>query len=265
MYRFLLRPRWLAFHAIVLAAVVLMVFLSLWQWGRLQDRREFNAEVGARTSEPLVEIERVVTAAVDPDAVQWRAVRITGEYLGDEQVIIVNRSQNGAAGVNVVTPMTMTDGRLLLVNRGFVPEGEPVPSAPTGVVIVDGRLGVSQERQLGGLTDPPGERMEFQRLDIDRIAEQLPRSVAPVSLDLRVSSPDQGTPPFPVPDPELDEGPHLSYAVQWAIFSLAVAIGWVLAVRRSIATRRRALSAAVGRTPQDSPPPASDAATTAPS
>jgi hypothetical protein len=38
--------------------------------------------------------------------------------------------------------------------------------------------------------------------------------------------------------PDLSEGSHRSYAVQWFIFALAVAVGWVLAVRKSIATRR---------------------------
>ena len=46
--------------------------------------------------------------------------------------------------------------------------------------------------------------------------------------------------PVPVPPPTLDEGPHLSYAVQWFIFAAAVLLGWVLAVRRSIAAHRRA-------------------------
>ena len=37
--------------------------------------------------------------------------------------------------------------------------------------------------------------------------------------------------------PTLDEGPHLSYTIQWFIFSICVIVGWVLAVRRSMAMR----------------------------
>ncbi len=44
--------------------------------------------------------------------------------------------------------------------------------------------------------------------------------------------------PQPVARPELSEGSHLSYAVQWFLFSCAVAVGWVLAVRHSIGTRK---------------------------
>ncbi len=58
-------------------------------------------------------------------------------------------------------------------------------------------------------------------------------------LDLIASDPPtEGDYPTPVPPPELSEGPHLSYAMQWFIFAAAVVVGWVLAVRRSIRTRR---------------------------
>ena len=55
-----------------------------------------------------------------------------------------------------------------------------------------------------------------------------------------VSSEPAETGPFPQPVavPELTEGPHLSYAVQWFIFAAAVGVGWVLAVRKSINDRR---------------------------
>ena len=257
MYRFLLRPRWIAFHLLVLLAIVAMVNLGFWQWSRLQERKDFNSEVRERSAQPIAEIGTLVGLSTVPADVEWRAVRVVGEYLADEQVIIVNRSQNGAAGSDVVTPLTLEDGSLLLVDRGFVPLDEPVPAPPTGVVIVEGRLRTSQQRTLGQLSDPTDRDLpQFQRIDIDRIAQQLPRSVAPVYLDLRTSKPDQGTPPYPVPDPELTEGPHLSYMFQWFIFSAFAAVGWVFAVRHSAAKRRKAANAAAVSEPIPAEPSA---------
>jgi cytochrome oxidase assembly protein ShyY1 len=67
--------------------------------------------------------------------------------------------------------------------------------------------------------------------------------VAPFYLDLIDSIPPiADTAPLPTPLPTLDDGPHLSYAVQWFIFSIAVVVGWVLAVRKSIDSRRRQLA-----------------------
>lgn len=277
MYRFLFKPKWLGFHVLVLALIVLMINLGFWQKHRLEDRREFNAEVRARSSEPIVPVEDVVTDDTDPADVQWRTVTATGTYLADEQVVIVNRAQGGVTGVNVVAPLELDDGRLVLINRGFVPDTQPVPAPATGVVEVTGRLRETQQRSLGGLTEADGELTELFRIDIPRLAEQLPAAVLPVYVDLLGAEPDQGALPIPLPDPELSEGSHLSYMVQWWIFSACAAVGWVLAVRRSIRQHRTdvakaaagadggdgAVSEPGGRTPPGSPSPADDAATTA--
>jgi len=264
MYRFLLRPRWIAFHLLVILAIVVMVNLGFWQLHRLQERKDFNSEVRERSSQSIEDVGVLVTASTVPADVEWRAVRAIGEYLADEQIVIVNRSQSGAAGYEVVTPMTLADGSLLLVDRGFVPLDEPVPAPPAGAVIVEGRLRAPERRTLGQLSDPAeGVLTEMHRIDIDRISEQLPRTVAPVYLDLRTSTPDQGTPPYPVADPELSEGPHLSYMIQWFIFSICVAVGWVFAVRHSVAKRRKAAAAAAAASETDAGlEPVSDSAPT---
>lgn len=262
MHRFLLRPRWLLFHAVVAVGVVGMVMLGFWQRNRLEERQAFNAVVEARASEPAAPVEQVVGppgAEADPTAIDWRSVTASGRYLADEQIVIVNRSQGGQAGVNVVTPLELADGRLLIVNRGFVPgAGNEVPMPPDGAVELLGRLRQSQTRGFGGLSDPEGELTEMQRIDIERMAEQLPAAPVPVYLDL--VDPDQQL-PVPIPAPVLDEGPHLSYMFQWWFFAACAAAGWVVAVRRSIRTNR--LNAAGERTAQGSPSPDEPASTTA--
>jgi cytochrome oxidase assembly protein ShyY1 len=129
----------------------------------------------------------------------------------------------------------------VLVNRGFVPLGTAPPPPPTGTVDVVGTVRPSQGRRTGELTDSGLAVTEVRRIDIDQLAPQLPGEVAPVYLDLVSSEPPvQSTDPAPVPPPELSEGNHLSYAGQWLIFAVCVAIGWVFAVRRSIRSRRSA-------------------------
>lgn len=238
MYRFLLSPRWLAFHLLVVAVIVAMVNLGFWQLRRLDERQAFNERVRERIDMAPLPLVDVLGPADDPAAVEWRSVEATGTYLGDEQVAIVNRSQGGRAGQHVATPLELADGRLLIVDRGFVPLGADAPAPPPGEITVVGRLHPSQERRRGQLSDPEGERAEFQRIDLDRLAAQLPAPVVPAYVDLVSSDPSQGPSPVPTELPELSEGPHLSYAVQWFIFAVCVAAGWVLAVRHSVRTRR---------------------------
>lgn len=240
MYRFLLRPRWLAFHLLVVTAIIVMINFGFWQLRRLDERQQFNALIEARYDEPPVPIGDLLTPDTDPDDVSWRPVLLEGTYLTDRSILVVNRSQNGRAGVNAVAPLELDDGTIVLVNRGFVPLTFEVPPAPSEPVEATARLRPSEVRRLGQLSDPAaGALDEVQRIDLDRLDEQFDGRLAPVYVDLIESTPAEPELfPEPVIAPDLSEGNHLSYAVQWFVFALAVAVGWVLAVRRSISTRR---------------------------
>jgi len=235
MYRFLLRPKWIAFHLLCLLGVVLMVNLSMWQFGRLSERREFNSEVRQRSALETVNISELDLS--DPLAVQWRSAGAIGTYDPSEQVLILNRSQNGVAGLNVVTPLILDDGRAILVNRGFIGLSETPPSAPLGTVRVLGTVQISEQRTSGQATQASGEQSEFFRLDIARIEQQIDYELLPVALVAKASEPGEGPTIAPISPPELSQGPHLSYAIQWLIFSIAVIVGWVLAIRKSLANR----------------------------
>ncbi|HWL43158.1 MAG TPA: SURF1 family protein [Ilumatobacter sp.] len=246
MYRFLLRPKWIGFHLLVVVGIVTMVNLGFWQLRRLDQRRDSNATIEARYDAPPLALDALVDPRLtDPqhrtfDAVEWRPVDAHGTYLDDASILIVNRSQGGRAGENVVTPLSLPDGRILLVNRGFVPLTGDVPEAPRGSVTVTGRLHTTERRRTGQLSDPAVGALELaQRVDIDRLAAQFDAPLVPMYIDLIESVPPEAGPfPEQVQQPDLSEGSHLSYAVQWFVFSSAVAVGWVLAVRHSVSARR---------------------------
>lgn len=235
MYRFLFRPKWIAFHLLCLLGVVLMVNLALWQFHRLDERQTFNSEVRERSSLAVVDLSSLDIS--DPSAVEWRPAGAKGTYLVDEQVLILNRSQGGIAGMNVVTPLLLDDGRAVMINRGFISLNATPPAAPTGVVKVVGTLRATEERTTGQATEAKGDITEFFRLDIGRLQQQIEPELLPVALVAEVSEPAENSSLTPVSPPELTSGPHLSYAIQWLIFSIAVIVGWILAVRKSIANR----------------------------
>jgi cytochrome oxidase assembly protein ShyY1 len=240
MYWFLLRPKWIGFTLGIVLLIVVMINLGFWQLRRLDQRRETNAAVEARYDLAPQPLDSVLTPGTDPDDVQWRPVIAVGTYRPDGTVHIVNRSQNGFAGDNIVVPLDLGDGRVLLVNRGFLPLGEDVPPPPSGEVAVTGRLRPSQTRHFAQLSDPStGTLTEAQRLDIARLQQQVDGELVDMYVDAVTSSPADSPALEPVIKPDLSEGPHLSYAVQWFIFSVCAAVGWVLAIRHSAAKRRR--------------------------
>ena len=244
MLRFLLRPRWIGFHLLVAAAIALMANLGVWQLHRLDERRAFNATVIERSEGPAVPFDDVLadlrSGAVEPDGVEWRRVTLSGTYLPD-QVIEFNNSQGGRAGDDVLTAIRTGGDATVIVNRGFVPLGTDLPAAPTGEVEVLGYVRPSESRERGSLSDAEGDGplTEVRRIDVGLLARQLPGDVAPVYVQLVAARPEVGVgDPEPVTPPELGEGPHLSYAIQWFTFALAVGVGWALAVRRSVRQRR---------------------------
>jgi surfeit locus 1 family protein len=85
-----------------------------------------------------------------------------------------------------------------------------------------------------------------RRIDLPLISEIVGLDIAPVYIDFIASQPAAASPPIPVPAPNLSGGPpHVSYAVQWVVFSICAVVGWVFAIRRSLRTRKRVAAAAV--------------------
>jgi cytochrome oxidase assembly protein ShyY1 len=237
-YRFLFSPKWIAFHLLVLVVVVTMINLAFWQLRRLDERRDFNSQVRANTNQPIASFDDVMAESPDPSAVDWRRVRVGGTYVPDHQFLVVNRSQNGDTGRNVVDALQLADGSLLLVNRGFVPAADEVPPPPQGPVEVVGRLRVSERRQTGQPADESSDTLtEIRRIDLDVLSKQFDANLQPMYAEQLESTPADDAELQPIVAPTLDNGPHLSYTIQWFIFSVCVIVGWVLAVRRSIGLR----------------------------
>lgn len=244
MYRFLISPRWIALHVVIGALVALMVNLGFWQLHRLDERKSVNAQVTEHLATPVADLSVIVTLNDDQSELEWRLVRLTGTYIDDEMVLIVNRSQNGAAGRDIVMPLTLADGRKVLINRGFIPLTVDIPPTPTSEVTVVGHLRPSQKRSALGAIDPSeGTLAEMQRIDISRIDQQTTGSLEPMYVQLVESTPPE-TVLSMVPLPELTNGPHLSYAFQWFFFSAVALFGWIFVVRRKISEASRATTSA---------------------
>ena len=267
MYRFLLRPLWILSHLFVIACVVAFVNLGFWQLRRLDERRAHNAEVEAAVAEAAVPLDQLVPAGVDAteadvDAVAYRPALAQGTYRADQQVLVSNRSYEGAPGWWVLTPLVQDDGTAVVVNRGWVPfsytEDGPWTDfePPAGRVTVQGLVRAPQVRSTGALVAGPQDAEEgvlrsLARVDVGRLQQQVDESLLPLYLELDAQEPAQsGELPIPVPDPELSEGPHLGYAGQWFLFAALTCIVYPLLLRRR-AHRRHEGEMAVEPGPPD--------------
>jgi surfeit locus 1 family protein len=246
---------------LVIAAVCIR--LGVWQLARLTERRAENARIAAGIGGAPVEME-----AVGADSSRSRAlrVRLRGTFDFDNEIVLVNRSRDGAPGVNILTPVKLA-GRdtAVVVNRGWVysPDGSTVDllrwreaPAATGTAYVSW-LPVIGTAPTGGLRPgEPGSSTPARRVTRaarNQIAGALPYPIAPYQLILldTAAIDDAGaayggtgagplgteaavdrTRPVRIPLPALDEGPHQSYAVQWFAFAAIALVGTAAIARK---------------------------------
>jgi len=250
-YRFLFTRRWIVASVVVLVAVVAMVTLGLWQLRRHDEVTSSNDRVRSRLTLPVALVDEVLTSGVDPDDAVYRRVEATGRFDTSQEVMLDNRSNQGRAGKHLLTPLVTQDGRALIVDRGWIPLDLSSEQATgvrplSGTVRVVGVLFSSERKGAFGPTIPTQGRVTaVPRVDVARLAQQLPYPAFPLYLRIVSQSPPQpGELPIPPGLPVLDDGPHLSYAVQWFLFAtVALAVFGALARREARWKATRAPSA----------------------
>jgi len=234
--RALTRPVALLSHAIVLSVVAILMTLGQWQLERLDQVRTTNARLTERSSAPAVDVSDLLRdGTLDAEEAEFRRVTATGVFRPEEEVLQRNRIQRGLQGLDVLTPLDLGDGLTLLVRRGWVPttmDSPPVleASPPDGTVTISGILERSVAQPTFGARDPDtGIILRVFHPDTERLDRQMTGRLLPVVLRMD-ALPDASAVTLPVaPEPPgLDEGSHLSYAVQWHLFGLLALIAYVL-------------------------------------
>jgi surfeit locus 1 family protein len=168
-------------------------------------------------------------------------VRLNGRYDGAHQFLLDNMSHQGQVGYQVLTPLQLSDGRTVIVNRGWIAGGAsrrqlpdvrldaPYPEQPTGRLDDLPVAGIA----LGHVAPPPGpawpKRTSFPTMADLSAALGLPLQSRQLLLD-------PAAPLGYVRDWHVGGmGParHLSYALQWWAFAgLALGLYVYMNIRR---------------------------------
>lgn len=228
--------------AFVLAMCGVCVRLGFWQLDRLEQRRARNHALETAQRMPVLDYDSATAAAIErePGLFVNRRLRATGSYDASGEVVLRGRANEGSPGVHLVTPLVAAGvPQALLVNRGWAPS----PDAAT----VDARrfaepgartvIGVLQEiprgTNRGGEPARSGSATTYRRLDLDVLRRIEPRPIVRLYLQqLPDSASPPARPPVRVPLPEMGNGPHLSYAVQWFSFAAIGVIGLIVVFLR---------------------------------
>ncbi len=207
------------------------VRLGAWQLDRLQQRRARNAQVRAARERPAVEAR----AGLPADSAASRRVHAAGRYDYAHQRLWRARSYEGVPGVALVTPLRLADGSAVFVDRGWAP-------SPDAAHVDERAYREPDTADVLGL----GFRAPRGRGDVDPVAlrDSLPYPVLPFILQQLPPAPGVSRPLPPGlirwPPPPLDDGPHLSYAIQWFCFAVIILVGSVVLLGKSRGTGREA-------------------------
>jgi cytochrome oxidase assembly protein ShyY1 len=241
-YRFLITRRWLGYAALTLAAAAVMVLLGFWQLDRFHLRTAINNRIDAGASGTAVPLTEVMTTPAGPagsigpappESVRWTRVEVSGRYDRGREVLVRGRTVDGSVGFEVLTPLMLTDGGAVLVDRGWVAPADggalvapSVPAAPGGAVTVVGRLRPPESR--GTKPELIAGHLETRRITPHSIATVLPYPL----YDAYVGVDETATGLTPVPPEKENALQNGGYVLQWWLFAAGALFGFGYLARR---------------------------------
>jgi surfeit locus 1 family protein len=227
------KAKTVAFIIVSILLAALFIRLGFWQLDRLAERRARNADLSSRFSEPVVAFERL------QDTLGYRRATLAGVLDYANEILFTGRSRNGSPGVYILTPVRRTgNDTAVIVLRGWVyaPDAATIDQAawresrPTF-------QGYVHPLQSSGPSAPSAAAdRKVRSLSLVGIQRIVPYPIAPLYLVAQDSGSEHT--PVRLPAPAFDNGPHLSYAIQWFCFA-AIAIGGAAIVAfRGLESRR---------------------------
>ena len=214
-----------SFIAILLCALCLVA--ANWQFHRGVLRHANNQKIIDNTSLPTIPINQVI----DFSKSEWRTVTITGTFDSNHQVLLRNRyNSEGKYGYEFLT-LFKSENLQFWVDRGWVAAGATasarpaIPSTPSYAIDITGRIRMDNSLPRGSFFALPAKGNLISSWN-------LKSKVRTTDYYLDLIAGENVTPVVPAQLPELSDGPHMAYALQWLFFAGLIIYGRFLIRRR---------------------------------
>ncbi|MFZ2987117.1 SURF1 family protein [Ideonella sp.] len=232
------RTRRLLVLLATLAGMAVTARLGFWQLDRAAQKLALETSVASQSGQAAVTNATLAVSEAEAQSQWQRPVRLQGVWLSEATVYLDNRQMRGRPGFFVLTPLLLTSGDAVLVQRGWVPRDQldrtrlPAVLTPTGMVTVAGRVvpWPSQLTELGA--DVPGPIQ--QNIDRGQLGERIQMSLRPLSV-VELPGVTDGPSSAPGakaaadgllrdwPQPASGVHKHYGYAAQWFVFCAMMA------------------------------------------
>jgi surfeit locus 1 family protein len=230
------RPR-LAPMLFTVPIVLVCAALGVWQIQRLHWKEGLIAQREAALNAPPVAPPQTLPEA---RALEFHPVVDDGVFLNDKEIYLNAIGPKGGAGFDVLTPLREAGGRIIFVDRGFVPTelNDPAKRAggqPAGTVRVGGLLRLAPEHKPNWFVpDNRPDRGDWFWVDLAAIgrADGL-ANVAPFYIEADATPNPGGWPKGGAALPELPNH-HLQYAITWFLLAVAAIVIYLLSEHRAM-------------------------------
>ena len=209
---------------VALLLVLLCLWAAQWQYHRGVDRHARNTLIVDQSQLPAVELNQLTG---NVDSFEWRAISIQGSFDDKNQILLRNRYNEGVYGFEQLT-LFIFDQRKIWVDRGWIKAGSNATVPPQlqqtndESVRITGRLRLDSSLPQGKFfaVSNNAQRDLVSQLDARKGIQTEDFYVDLISVSDTAMSPD-----VPVELPELSDGPHMAYALQWIFFGALVIYG----------------------------------------
>lgn len=232
--------RWVGWLILASLFAIACVFLSQWQFAR---RGEAVAKIDLvlqNYSQAPVPLEELVEKDNFDRSLEWRPVVLTGEFLAEKAHLVRNRPLNGQPGFLQVIPFQLSSGKLVLVETGWLPTGSDL-GAPSNIPLPSG-----DEQSISARLRPTEPELgrdapegQLATISATALADKTGLALE-TSFYLRLAQPYSSDAPKLLLRPELTEGNHLSYALQWILFALMGFAALIWAIRQELQFKKAA-------------------------
>lgn len=232
--KFLLRPGWIgAILLVTVFSTLCFTLLAPWQFGRneqAQNRNEAIQESFHAAPRPLTE---VLPGNRPPDeSTEWSKVTFRGRYLPEGETLAWMRTVQGEPAIEVLTPFRLDNGTTVLVDRGYLrpvngTEAPDYAAPPPGTVELTARVHTDEVDSKNRPTfQRHGHRWTYA-INAGTVSDGTGIPMRSGYFALRAGEPGVLS---PLPLPQLESGPHFSYALQWITFGIMapLAVGYLI-------------------------------------
>ena len=207
--------------------VTLCLIAANWQYHRGVDRHAKNNKVQQNTELPQLDLNQIS----DIETQEWRTVIASGTFDTSHNVLLRNRySDDGKYGYEYLTLFRSGD-KSFWVDRGWVQAGEratdrpKLPQTPINEIEITGRVRLDSSLPRGSFFALPATGNLVSSWN-------LRSKVKTDNFYIDLISGEGVTPDVPAELPELSDGPHMAYALQWIFFAGLIVYGRFLIRKR---------------------------------